>query len=556
MRNIFAITIATLLLLFPTGCSSRQLPITDTDFSNDTQDITDNNTQNNMGGTEFDQDLKSGLEAESGDESVPNNENVSVENDMDLESNSDIDGDVKIAFPEGSDSEQTAGNRRVNELSYDGVSIVFGDTAINLENPLDPGDVKSLDLNDLAILRNAYYARHGFIFDTHYYTGYFLRYDWYKPDSKNIEGKLTDTDWENIKIVKAAEANPLAIQYEQLYPVVNSQGKWGYIDFQGNVVIDYKYDSADFFIRDTTIVTINDECALIGLDGRFIIKPVDYITIGGDGWYNIRIKDGNEYIYGIADEHGKIYYNKKFEKREAFFNDGLTPFVDNGRYGYMNAVGDIIIEPQYSYAYGFCEGLAAVVNDDDKYGYIDETGKLVIPFRFEHDPICTYTHQAFWNEIAIVVVDGKYGCIDKKGNYIVEPVFDYADDFSEGLALVEKGGLYGYIDTKGNYVIEPQFALASPFSDGYAYAMPVDDKNDPDDGNGYYSGMIDRTGKFIIPPIIVYELDTGEYTFRSFWTTGFIDGLARVQLYDEKNGLLLAYINKKGDAVWTMDYIP
>ena len=58
------------------------------------------------------------------------------------------------------------------------------------------------------------------------------------------------------------------------------------------------------------------------------------------------------------------------------------------------------------------------------------------------------------------------------GKFIINPQFDYADDFSEGLAAVRVGdrntGKWGYIDKKGKFVINPRFDWAFPFSEGLA----------------------------------------------------------------------------------------
>ncbi len=44
---------------------------------------------------------------------------------------------------------------------------------------------------------------------------------------------------------------------------------------------------------------------------------------------------------------------------------------------------------------------------------------------------------------------------DKKGKVIINPQFDFAWNFSEGLAYVGTGGKYGYIDNTGKYVWNP-----------------------------------------------------------------------------------------------------
>jgi len=55
--------------------------------------------------------------------------------------------------------------------------------------------------------------------------------------------------------------------------------------------------------------------------------------------------------------------------------------------------------------------------------------------------------------------DGKYGFINKEGSVIIQPIFDSADSFENGLAAVylrkESGKMSGYINKDGDYVWEP-----------------------------------------------------------------------------------------------------
>ena len=67
--------------------------------------------------------------------------------------------------------------------------------------------------------------------------------------------------------------------------------------------------------------------------------------------------------------------------------------------------------------------------------------------------------------VACVSIDGKWGYVDSKGEFVIDPQFDDAADFSEGLARVKiggtsrysDGGKWGYINPKGEFVINPQF---------------------------------------------------------------------------------------------------
>ena len=55
----------------------------------------------------------------------------------------------------------------------------------------------------------------------------------------------------------------------------------------------------------------------------------------------------------------------------------------NGKYGYINKSGKMVIAPRFGWTNRFSEGLAAVQGEDFKYGYLDRTGKLVIDLRFD-----------------------------------------------------------------------------------------------------------------------------------------------------------------------------
>src|SRR5579862_394911 len=55
-----------------------------------------------------------------------------------------------------------------------------------------------------------------------------------------------------------------------------------------------------------------------------------------------------------------------------------------------------------------------------------------------------------------VDVKGKWGYIDEKGKIVIEPTFESAANFTEGLAAVKANGKYGYIDRTGKFVIQPE----------------------------------------------------------------------------------------------------
>ena len=63
--------------------------------------------------------------------------------------------------------------------------------------------------------------------------------------------------------------------------------------------------------------------------------------------------------------------------------------------------------------------------------------------------------------------EGKWGFIDTEGHYVINPQFDGAGLFSEGLARVKIDSKGGFIDAKGTIVINPQFDDVKSFSEGF-----------------------------------------------------------------------------------------
>lgn len=155
----------------------------------------------------------------------------------------------------------------------------------------------------------------------------------------------------------------------------------------------------------------------------------------------------------------------------------LIPFEQGEKWGYKNARGKVAIPPHFSIANDFSpEGIAAVV-DEQGWAYIDAQGNILIrPFIVDNGP------DYFQEGLARFVEFGKFGFFNQKGQVVIQPHFDFAAPFSEGLAaycmgcqmkaegeysLVE-GGKWGYMDQKGKTAIEPRFEAAKKFASGKA----------------------------------------------------------------------------------------
>ena len=86
------------------------------------------------------------------------------------------------------------------------------------------------------------------------------------------------------------------------------------------------------------------------------------------------------------------------------------------------------------------------VTDSRKYGYIDKAGNLKISCQFDFAT-------DFSEGLAHIKIEGRRGFVDEKGNLTIKPQYDKVRDFSNGLAAVKVEGLWGYIDKVGKFVI-------------------------------------------------------------------------------------------------------
>ncbi len=217
----------------------------------------------------------------------------------------------------------------------------------------------------------------------------------------------------------------------------------------------------------------------------------------------------------------------------------LFQILRNGKWGFMDRAGRIVIAPAFVDERDFFHGLAAVQLAEGKWGFIDESGNLSISARFDEV-------RDFIDDLVPVRIGRKWGYIDTAGRMVIDPHFQSAGEFHEGLARIHlwskvvctsgeftsddaplfafhlleddksdlpgcfpQGGKFGYIDKSGTVVIAPQFFVAQDFAEGLA-AVRVEEA--PDSKYGY----IDRTGNMVIAP-----------RFRQAYS--FSEGLAAVE---------------------------
>lgn len=139
--------------------------------------------------------------------------------------------------------------------------------------------------------------------------------------------------------------------------------------------------------------------------------------------------------------------------------DSLTVFCDKeGKRGYLNVnTGKVVIDGQYSHAWHFSEGLAAVVADNGKVGFINYDNEMVIPAVYDY--VVDYDY--IFEDGMCVLVDSltnKYGAIDRLGN--MKLPMEYSRIFKgygESTWYIRKDGKCGLADADMNIIFEPVY---------------------------------------------------------------------------------------------------
>jgi len=187
----------------------------------------------------------------------------------------------------------------------------------------------------------------------------------------------------------------------------------------------------------------------------------------------------------------------------------LFPIIKDGKWGFMDSLGNIQIQYVYDWTDGFSGGTAVVILHD-KTGYINKAGNIIIPLSYDEA-------NTFQNGLAVVKKENKFGLISKTGKTILPFEFDNisGNEGANNIILALKEGVYKYYDAKGKFLFEGKYEKAGDFSSGRAYIVQ----------NGQY-GFINRKGEIAIPAIYNWA---ESFSRKDSYKTG----TARIKLMDK-----------------------
>ncbi len=223
-------------------------------------------------------------------------------------------------------------------------------------------------------------------------------------------------------------------QYDNVWDVSEGfvallkDGKWGFADTSGKVVIPLQFESPSQFHHGYAPVIKDGKAGVIDKTGKAVI-PFLYDYVG--------------------DYQDGVFSARDFQKK----------------YGYIDSANNIVIPFDYDeVSIAWFSGGLAIVKKGDKYGAIDKTNKIIVPFIYDELGI----NDGFEKGYVRGKLADKNLLVDKTGQIINLPGIDNYETLQpiEGNLFIvkeKKSGLEGMIDLSGKIIIPIQYISVTNF---------------------------------------------------------------------------------------------
>lgn len=196
-----------------------------------------------------------------------------------------------------------------------------------------------------------------------------------------------------------SEYENLAYLFDDKY-AAKKDGKYGIINTNNETVVDFKYEDIQYNKLTDYIKARNSDGTYDYITRNLSVK----LTAGEDTVLNgfISIKQGAEVKY----------YNYKLEEKtnkDVYTDNTLFVYKENGKYGYKNKDGKVIVEATYDDAMEQNNCGFEAVKKDGKWGALDQYGNVVVQPMYTLD-----------GNYEIDFIGKWHVCADKNANYYTD----------------------------------------------------------------------------------------------------------------------------------------
>lgn len=292
-----------------------------------------------------------------------------------------------------------------------------------------------------------------------------------------------------------------SLMYEKSVLKYAKDGKYGLIDFEGNVIAKPIYDEIDSlsYKEGELLVKQDEKYGVINIKGNEIVE-IKYDKITVDEYYTdenryqyagyvVSITTEEGYRYGYLNHKGKEILKTEYNdiSRVTEIQDDENSYLicaKNGQYG-ITKNKDTIIENEYQSIRYDVTNKVFVIEKSKKYGIANLDGKIIVPVQYNQIDI-TGIYLYAQNEQGITVYNSngtqanidshvsilntsnekykirinnengtKYGVINQEGKQLIEEKYNYIEYLYDNYFIVSnENGKLGIIDDKENIKIE------------------------------------------------------------------------------------------------------
>ena len=345
--------------------------------------------------------------------------------------------------------------------------------------------------------------------------------------------------------------------YDEKGLIVSKGGKNGILNIECDIILPLEYSLHEMKPYGYLAISLRNESGLTGLigtDGKTIVdckyKEFGILTQWNpinDETYVYKPSEGLCIVQLTNNKYG--FFDIESRKELFCIYDDVKPFSEgfacvkkNGKYGYINRLGEIVIDFVYKDAFPFEGSIARVVCCTDErenyYALINRKGELITNYKWniirnfhegfaaamdneiENDNRWTFINEEgkpisknryyevgnfnngiagidFFRNTGIIIGEKQYqgvitkdGSVEKKnpltGDHIVIPSsFQDAWFPKEGLLAIKKDGKFGFANEYFNIIIPNKFTKVESFSNGWGKVWQ----------NKYWA-FIDKKGRF------------------------------------------------------------
>lgn len=295
---------------------------------------------------------------------------------------------------------------------------------------------------------------------------------------------------------------------------VNSEWKYGMINFSFQEVLPYKYSLIKPINNQYAIIIDQEMSGLVSASGQVLV-PSKYHVIELKG---LEFRGKMLDTYEIRNAQNQLLATHKLKNLKKAGQGVLVGLgIENSQL--LNAQGQVVKSYPKTQVFEFSNGKAVIMHGG-RFGVINVAGEILIPT----------ANKSVWIEdyfLGVEVLEGKWDLLNSELQKVTIREYQEIRPATEGLFPVKRQNSWGFTDNNGAEVIPPQYQEVTDFEEAVAYANYL----------GSW-GLIDKSGNWLIKPrfIKLEKITKDTYLFRTNTHYGLVNTSQEV-VYQTPNQL-------------------